>query len=566
MFVFLRNLSLSSALCFAFSLSFFVGDAHAQSSRRNQTSHTKAESSWIDPRAFEGNFQDPLIAIVSLRDQRLFVYDSDGLIASSRVSSGTRGYETPEGVFSIIQKKEEHYSNIYDEASMPFMQRITWSGIALHEGVVPGYPASHGCIRLPSGFAERFFKITRLNTRVIVSPYEVAPTALSHPTLFQSRPLATVSALVVAAADGMAAKEVEAGAATVAPTILAAAGEVTEQVNSGNSRLSQAREAAAAMKAAAAQTLTRATKRADEARARVKATAAESAKAERALRNAEAQRKRAEPRVADAERQVAAARNEQRAEKARAYLTKMQDGAAKAVKAAEDAKASALQKVTAAQEARDALKPAEDAQKAADAAFREASRASEPASVFVSRKLGRAFVRQGFQQVTDFPVTIRDPDKSIGTHSFTVTEWDANGDPQWTMVSVPEDLPAGAHTGSRKSASATPLRLAAAEQLQAGKSALDRIEFPDDLRTRVAPYLYPGASLVVSDLPLSIETGPGTDFVVLTRGEEQARQSIAKFVAKQKAEAAAKRAEQRYGRNDRRRGGGGGFFSFFDDD
>jgi hypothetical protein len=433
--------------------------------------------------------------------------------------------------------------------------------VALHEGVVPRYPASHGCIRLPSGFAERFFKITRLNTRVIVSPYEVAPTPLSHPTLFQSKPLQTASALVVAAPETATAKEAETGAAATAPTILASTTETAEQASTASGRLAAARAAAAAIKTTASQALARATKAADEARARVKTTAAESSRADRALRSAEAQRKRAESRVADAERQVARARSERQTEKAKAYLTKMQESAAKAVKAAEDAKATALQKVTAAQEARDALKPAEEAQKAADAAFREASRASEPASVFVSRQLGRAYVRQGFQQVIDFPVTIRDPDKPIGTHSFTVTSWDSNGDPQWTMVSVPEDLPPGAGK-SRKS---TPLRLAAADQLREGKAALDRIEFPEALRTRVAPYLYPGASLVVSDLPLSIETGPGTDFVVLTRGEEQARESIKRFVAKQKAEAAEKRAE-RYGRSRSERRRGGGFFSIFDDD
>ena len=98
---------------------------------------------------------EPIMAIVSLRSQRITVYDAKGWILRAPVSSGTKGRETPAGIFSVIQKVEEHYSNLYDDAFMPHMQRITWSGIALHGGVLPGRPASHGCIRLPFDFAEQ---------------------------------------------------------------------------------------------------------------------------------------------------------------------------------------------------------------------------------------------------------------------------------------------------------------------------------------------------------------------------------------------------------------------------
>ena len=91
----------------------------------------------------------PLMAIVSLSNQRVTIYDADGWILRAPVSSGQSGYETPAGIYSVIQKEEEHHSNLYDDASMPFMQRITWSGIALHAGQLPGYPASHGCVRMP---------------------------------------------------------------------------------------------------------------------------------------------------------------------------------------------------------------------------------------------------------------------------------------------------------------------------------------------------------------------------------------------------------------------------------
>ena len=93
------------------------------------------------------------MAIVSLSNQRITIYDADGWILRAPVSSGQPGYETPAGIYSVIQKEEEHHSNLYDDASMPFMQRITWSGIALHAGLLPGYPASHGCVRMPFDFA-----------------------------------------------------------------------------------------------------------------------------------------------------------------------------------------------------------------------------------------------------------------------------------------------------------------------------------------------------------------------------------------------------------------------------
>ena len=117
----------------------------------------------------------PLRIIVSLDRQQLTLYSGDQPIAHSRVSSGQRGHSTPTGVFSIIQKDRWHRSNIYDDAPMYFMQRLTWSGVAMHQGVVPNYPASHGCIRLPEAFAKQLWTTTKTGVRVIVSHGEVAP-------------------------------------------------------------------------------------------------------------------------------------------------------------------------------------------------------------------------------------------------------------------------------------------------------------------------------------------------------------------------------------------------------
>ena len=95
----------------------------------------------------------PILAVVSLKDQRVTIYDAEGPILQSPVSSGQTSYDTPVGIYSVLQKEAEHYSNRYDDAAMPFMQRITWTGIAFHGGALPGYPASHGCVRLPHAFA-----------------------------------------------------------------------------------------------------------------------------------------------------------------------------------------------------------------------------------------------------------------------------------------------------------------------------------------------------------------------------------------------------------------------------
>src|SRR5712672_3750967 len=126
--------------------------------------------------------QMPLIAI-SIASQRLTLYDRGEVIAQSPVSTGMPGHPTPTGVFSVIQKQVFHESNIYSGAPMPYMQRITWSGVAMHAGVLPGYPASHGCIRMPMGFAIKMWNWTKMGARVFVTPGEMTPASFSHPLL-----------------------------------------------------------------------------------------------------------------------------------------------------------------------------------------------------------------------------------------------------------------------------------------------------------------------------------------------------------------------------------------------
>ena len=127
---------------------------------------------------------EPIMAIVSIKSQKVTIYDADGWTLRAPVSTGTKGRETPAGVFSVVEKRKDHRSSLYDDAWMPHMQRITWNGIALHGGPLPGYAASHGCIRMPFGFAEKLFDKTQMGTRVIISPGDAEPVEISHPALF----------------------------------------------------------------------------------------------------------------------------------------------------------------------------------------------------------------------------------------------------------------------------------------------------------------------------------------------------------------------------------------------
>lgn len=125
--------------------------------------------------------------LVSKSDQSLSLYENGEIIATSKVSTGKAGHETPSGIFSILEKRKYHESNIYSAAPMPFMQRLTWSGIALHEGKVPNYPASHGCVRLPSKFARSLFGDTRTGVHVIITDRPVSLRFVQHPALFVPR-------------------------------------------------------------------------------------------------------------------------------------------------------------------------------------------------------------------------------------------------------------------------------------------------------------------------------------------------------------------------------------------
>jgi len=125
----------------------------------------------------------PIVMVVSLPEQLAYVYRNGVIIGASTVSTGKKGHRTPTGVFTILQKHEDHYSNLYNNAPMPYMQRLTWSGVAIHAGRLPGYPASHGCVRMPYEFAQKLFAETKTGLTVVVSDEKLFPDDVAYPGL-----------------------------------------------------------------------------------------------------------------------------------------------------------------------------------------------------------------------------------------------------------------------------------------------------------------------------------------------------------------------------------------------
>lgn len=450
------------------------------------------------------------LAVVSLRDQRIAIYDAQGHAIRARVSSGQTDYETPVGVYSILQKNRDHYSNLYDDAEMPFMQRLTWSGIALHAGALPGYPASHGCVRLPYNFANEIFGLSKIGTRVIVAGEDVAPSMIEHAALWKpkasgaSRPVTTQIAYEP---DGNAARPFEPDLRNW-PERKA----LLDQL----SAVAAAKAAEAEAAAPELDALTKAKKEKADARA----------KTAKALKRAEAAKKKVDDWAANAARRVAEAKTDKRRKSAEADAAKAATAVTKAdeklaaAKAADDAVATELQRATEAFDAADKVK------KAALAVAQEAKRKTLPISVFVSLKAQRVYVRQGHEPVLDMPITIADPDREIGTHIYTAMDYTSDGnDVRWSVVSLrprPQQyavLDEEPRT-SRKKRSATD-RPPPPTDLAPATAALDRVTLPPEIVAMASEYVWPGSSLIISDEELSKETGKATDFVVLISGEPQ---------------------------------------------
>jgi lipoprotein-anchoring transpeptidase ErfK/SrfK len=390
---------------------------HQSSKRKNAADAAASLKSKLPEKLPEG----PLQVIISIKQQRLTLYANGQPIAHSPVSTGVPGHPTPMGVFSVIEKQIYHESNLYSSAPMPYMQRITWSGVAMHQGVVPGHPASHGCIRLPREFAQRMWRMTKVGARVIIAQDEPHIADIASPHLFAGKTSDSSAALP----------------APVEKIRLAASGAMSDEP--------------------------------------LKGTIDENKRHETAVESA---------------------------------IDKMvSDGAAAAdaYVAADDTAPRVLDKAPTTETAKDPmLKPG-------------------PISVFVSRKAGMLYVRKGFSPVFEAPVTIAQGDTPLGTHVFTALAKDG-GALRWNVVSLPTEhlVKKGKYVNT-----VTPrgeklrVQLAAPEHAQqpAGDptAALERINIPAETLARINELVTPGASLIISDLAQSYETGAGTDFIVLTR-------------------------------------------------
>ena len=451
-----------------------------------------------------GTGREAMLAVVSLGDQRVTIYGPNGPIMQGPVSSGATPNDTPVGIYSVLQKNREHYSNRYDDAAMPFMQRITWTGVALHGGALPGYPASHGCVRLNQDFARELFDKTKLGMRVIVSRNNMAPVPISHPLLFKPSPFRDNVAVL-----SPAAITVPSSTATDAP-----GPNDPPELATRTATL----QAIMTAKSAEADELG---KKVDAARIVSKQKARESARATKAVRTAENANKRAIEWLADAERDLTRAKKPSAVTRAEEQKVKATAKIAETKTKLEAVTAENKPALEEAARAAEALKSAETEQKTAAAAARDAERKLSPVSVFVSLKTKKLYVRQAFEPIFEADVTIRDPDTPIGTHTFTALDYQPGGrDMRWNVVSIAGRQPGEPEKSSgmnqrkrNQSIEAIPTDTAAAT------AALDRIEIPRETVDRINELVLPGSSLIVSDEAAHKETGKATDFVVLISGE-----------------------------------------------
>src|SRR5215470_15322439 len=196
---------LASGVALAF-IAGFVSSADAARSSRTQTAAKKRDPG---KQPFGELPKGPLQMVVSIGGQHVTLYANGQRVEQARVSTGTPGHPTPLGVFSVIEKDRWHRSNLYDSAPMFYMHRLTWSGVAMHEGILPGFAASHGCIRMPTQFVSRLWQITKLGVRVVVARNDPAPYEFDHPKLFNPRlkPEAQVSETQPALRSSIASAE-----------------------------------------------------------------------------------------------------------------------------------------------------------------------------------------------------------------------------------------------------------------------------------------------------------------------------------------------------------------------
>jgi hypothetical protein len=525
--------------------------------------------------------QGPLIIAISIEKQNLRIYDANGFFAESPVSTGMRGHATPMGVFSVIQKQKLHHSNIYSGAPMPYMQRITWSGIAIHAGVLPGYPASHGCIRMPMAFAMKMWNWTKMGARVVVTPGEMSPASFSHPLLVAQKvapqPTAPgepqVDAPPAAKADKAAADVASRSAGAEASLELRstvghvnsakpvmaeppASPSLREQTHTADAGEPLATDAPANMTDAAPAAgnasprdgAAIATSTAgDAASAKTgEASSSEIAKSEPAKMDSDAALAKrddvassdnkaetnppeaaemmpavAETKTADAAKPEATLDVVEKAEAPKPDLAKSSEKTDGNIKAATDTATGVAEVKKDQNRLPDPDRPAASKP---DPAAPAASKRAGQIAVFISRKDAKLYVRQNFAPLFEAPVTIAPGDRPLGTHVFTaqIDKDDANV-VHWSVVSLPMPVRYVERRDEDERVTRHRKMTGAVEVKtvpvpDSPAEALDRLAIPADAMARITEALSTGASIIVSDQGINAgETGEGTDFIVSLR-------------------------------------------------
>ena len=498
----------------------------------------------------ESKPQGPLIISISIAQQKLRVYDANGLYAESPVSTGMPGHPTPMGVFSVIQKQKFHRSNIYSGAPMPFMQRITWSGVAMHAGVLPGYPASHGCIRMPAAFAVKMYNWTRMSARVIVTPGDVIPASFSHPVLAAVKVVPQAVAVEETKADAAAVQMPERPAQVEADTRLelrSTVGHADMKPAADENHASTSPNVKTADASGALPTTLSANGMSDAAPLREHGSqpAEASASDQTASDKQDSSATAAQTDAPKSEIDPAAMKHNEEASAeakpagdipAETQPAKIADGEAKPAEAATnqpampDAATKTDDKTVATAPAAAPVAPTSMPLKAdlkSDfAKLGPPLKKTEQIAVFVSRKDSKLYVRQNLAPLFDVPVKIAADERPLGTHIFTAQV--DKSDPNvlhWSVVSLPVPSKAANRraeeermTRSRKVASAGPIEAKPLPTPDSPAEALDRLSLPAEVMAKIYEAVSTGGSIIISDQGIAAgETGEGTDFIVSLR-------------------------------------------------
>ncbi|WFU29701.1 L,D-transpeptidase family protein [Bradyrhizobium brasilense] len=493
--------------------------------------------------------QGPLIISVSIDQQRVSLYDANGLYAESPVSTGMKGHSTPMGVFSVIQKQKYHQSNIYSGAPMPYMQRITWSGIAMHAGVLPGYPASHGCIRMPMSFAVKMYNWTRMGARVFVTPGTISPESFSHPLLVTQKvaPQQPVADDILKMDAPLGVKSDKGADKQSSLDLRSSVGHAAASLRD-NTHTADASSAMPAASASVTMSDASSSTARDAIAEKIAADKSETVKPETAAADKPAESNSAghdsnattdDKTVGETTASTDTPRSEVSASdpvKAEAKADEPKADAAKPGVAEApkiDAPKTDAQKADA---SKAADKPAEAAT-AADAPDAKKDPARLPGTaridvpkragqiaVFISRKDSKLYVRQNFAPLFEVPVTIAASDRPLGTHVFTAQadKTDTNL-LRWSVVTLPTRnvarIDVEERTSHRRKVAAAAVAEAKPQPVtNSPAEALDRISIPADVMARISEALGTGGSIIVSDLGVNQgETGEGTDFILPLR-------------------------------------------------